>query len=101
LKKQDKVNAETYLLQALQIQPALGKASYHLANLYFNRGDAEKADAYLKRALENTDATPEALWLGIRIARQIGDQNAEASHSLLLKNKFPTSEQAKLLAAGQ
>ncbi|TSA49482.1 MAG: type IV pilus biogenesis/stability protein PilW [Nitrosomonadales bacterium] len=101
LKKQDEIHAETYLLNALQLQPGLSKASYHLANIYFGRGDAAKAGDYLKRALEGTEASPEALWLGIRIARRLGDQNAEASYSLLLKNKFPASEQAKMLVSGQ
>lgn len=101
MKKQDEAHAEIYFLNALQIQPELKKASYHLASLYFGRGEAIKAGDHLKRALENSEASPEALWLGVRIARQLGDQNTEASYALLLKNKFPASEQAKMLATGQ
>jgi len=101
LKKPDDVQAEGFLLNALQLQPALNKASYYLASIYFGRGKVEQAADYFKRAMENAEATPETLWLGIRIARQQSDQNAEASYSLLLKNKFPTSEQTKLLTSGQ
>jgi type IV pilus assembly protein PilF len=101
LKKQDGASAEGYLLRALQKQPSLGKASYHLAVIYFARGDAGKAYEYLKRALENTEASPESLWLGIQIARQVDDKNAEASYAMLLKNKFPSSEQARMFLSGQ
>lgn len=97
MKIQDEKRAEDFLKNALQLQPMLHKAAYHLANIYFNHGEIGLAENHLKRALENTEATPEALWLGVRIARQLGDQNAEASYSLLLRNKFPSSEQAKQL----
>jgi len=101
LRKQDDKNAETYLLEALRAQPGLPQASYQLAGIYLGRGDAEKANDYFKLSLNNIEASPEVLWLGVRIARQLGDKNAEASYSMLLKNKFPTSEQARMLHSGQ
>jgi Tfp pilus assembly protein PilF len=33
--------------------------------------------------------------LGLRIARATGDRNAEASLSMLLRNKFPNTTQAR------
>lgn len=101
LRKQDDKNAEIYLLEALRAQPGLPQASYQLAGLYLERGDTEKANDYFKHALDNAEASPEVLWLGVRIARQLGDKNVEASYSMLLKNKFPTSEQARMLHSGQ
>lgn len=38
----------------------------------------------------------EMLWLGIRIARKLGDKNSEASYSLQLRRKFPNSNETKL-----
>ncbi len=99
LKKQDGTSAESYLIKALQEQPKLGKASYYLAGIYLDRGDAKKANAYLIRALDNIETSPEILWLGVQIARQTGDKNAEASYAMLLKNKFPSSDQAQTLVS--
>jgi type IV pilus assembly protein PilF len=99
LKKKDDKNAEAYLLRALQIQPGLRQASLHLANLYFSRGDFLSARKHLQRAMLNTDPTPEMLWLGVRIERVLGDKSAEASYALLLRKKYPDSEQTRAMLA--
>jgi type IV pilus assembly protein PilF len=41
------------------------------------------------------------LWLGIRIERLLGDKDAEASYAMLLRRKYPNSEQTKALLSGQ
>lgn len=99
LKKNDDRNAETYLNNALQLQPNLRQAAYHLANLHYGRGDMQKARQFLERAMRNIEPTPDMLWLGVRIERVLGDRDAEASYSLLLRNKYPDSEQTKALLA--
>lgn len=99
LKKGDDANAETYLLNALQLRPELRVASYQLAKLYFSRGEATAADKYFQQSMQGADPTPEMLWLGIRIARAVGDKNAESSHAMLLRNRFPDSDEAKMLRA--
>lgn len=101
LKKNDDRNAESYLLNALQVQPGLRKANYHLAALYFERDDNLLARQHLQRAMLNSDPTPEMLWLGVRIERKLGGADAVASYSLLLKNKYPNSEQTKALLSGE
>jgi len=98
LKKGDDKNGETYLLNAVQIQPELRNANYQLANLYFKRGSTGLANKYIQAALQSGDPTPDMVWLGLRVARAIGDHNAEASLALLLRNQFPESEQAKAAA---
>lgn len=99
LKKGDDKNAETYFLNALQAQPGLRSANYQLANIYFNRGDAALANKYIQQALQEGDPTPEVALLGLRIAKAIGDSNGEASLAMLLRNRFPDSEQAKAAEA--
>jgi type IV pilus assembly protein PilF len=99
LKKKDEKNAEAYLLKALQIQPGLRQASFHLANIYFSRGDFVSARKYLQHAMLNIDPTPEMLWLGVRIERVLGDKSAEASYALLLRKKYPDSEQTRIMLA--
>jgi type IV pilus assembly protein PilF len=99
LKKGDDKNAETFLKNALQAQPGLRGANYQLAKIYFSRNDANLADKYFQQAMQGGDPSPDMLLLGVRIARAVGDQNAESSLSMLLRNKYPESEQAKALRA--
>jgi type IV pilus assembly protein PilF len=99
LKKGDQKNAETYLQNALQAQPGIRSANYHLAGIYFSRGDAAQANKHFQQSMQGGDPTPEMLWLGIQIARAVGDKNAESSHSMLLRNRFPDSAEARALRA--
>ncbi len=94
LKKGDDKNAETYLQNALLAQPGLNSANYHLANLYFSRGDFARANKYIQPALQDANASPDTVLLGLRLARALGDRNTEASLGLLLRNKFPNTAQA-------
>lgn len=99
LKKGDQEKAEVYLQNALQAQPGLRNANYHLAGIYFARGDATQANKFFQKSMQGGDPSPEMLWLGIQIARAVGDRNAESSHSMLLRNRFPDSEQTRALRA--
>ena len=96
LRKNDVTNAEKYLRQALQIDPLLYAAAYQMALIEFNRNKFEAARFYLKNSLI-ASPTPEVLWLGVRIARQLADRDAEASQSLELRRRYPDSEQTKAL----
>jgi len=100
LKKDDAQNAELYLQKALQLQPLLHQAAYQLALIEFNRGEHEQARKTLSNALVSSP-TPDILWLGIRIERLLGDKDAVSSYALLLRRKYPDSEQAKALLSGQ
>lgn len=100
LRKKDVANAEVYLQRALQVQPVLYQASYQLAVIEFERGQPLRAREYLQNPLAN-DPTAEMLWLGIRVERQLGGRNAEASYALQLRKKYPNSEQTKALLSGQ
>ena len=100
LKKKDEARAQVYLEKALQIQPLLNPAAYHLATIQFNHGQAGMAHTTLQNALAN-NPTAEMLWLGIRVERVLGDKDAEASYALLLRRKYPNSDQTKALLSGQ
>lgn len=99
LKKKDAKNAESYFLNALRIQPGLRSASYQLANLHFTRGDNLQVRTYLQQAMQNIEPTPEMLWLGVRNERILGGKDAEASYRLLLKKKYPDSDETKAMLA--
>jgi type IV pilus assembly protein PilF len=100
IRKQDYVSGEGYLLKALQINPLLGNAAYQVALLQFNRGEVVTAKQTLQNVLL-TDPSAEMLWLAIQIERALGGKDAEASHALELRRKFPDSEQARLLLSGK
>ena len=100
-KKKDDKSAELYFNNALQIQPSLRQASYQLANLYFKREDYFRAREFLQRAMLNDDPTPEMLWLGVRIERNLGGSDAESSYRNLLKNKYPNSSETKAMLSGE
>lgn len=99
-RKNDTKNAEVYLNKALQIEPLTYSAAQALAEIQFKRGDVITAQKTLQNALIGSPS-PETLWLGIKIARAIGDKDAEASYALQLRQQYPSSEQTRLLLSGQ
>ena len=99
-RKNDNKNAEVYLNKALQIDPLTHSAAQALAEIQFKRGDAPLAQKTLQNALIASPG-PEILWLGIKIARALGDKDAEASYALELRRQYPNSEQTRLLLSDQ
>ena len=99
-RKGDNKNAEIYLNKALQIQPLTHSAAIQLAEIQFNRGDATSAQKTLQNALI-TNPGAETLWLGIKIARALGDKDNVSSYALQLRQQYPNSEQTRLLLSGK
>jgi type IV pilus assembly protein PilF len=97
----DFAGAESYLQQALKIRPNQPQALFQMADLSYMRGDYVGARGYLSRLSQVVQAGAEALWLGVRVERKLGDRNAEASYALQLRNRFPESVEARALAAGR
>jgi len=46
-------------------------------------------------------ANAEALWLGVRVERRLGDRNSEVSYASQLRTRFPDSQETRALLAGQ
>lgn len=90
--------AKEYYRKALQIQPQLPTSLYQLAQISFEEGRYRQAREYF-RQYESVaqQQTPQSLWLGIRIERELGDQDAVSSYALQLRQRFPDSGEAKLL----
>ena len=97
MKLHDYERAETYFNRALQINPKFPDALYQMAVLYNTKGNPRLAYAYLQKFDEYGIHNPETLWLGIGLARYVGDRDTQASFELLLKNQFPDSRQAAAL----
>ena len=96
----DETAALDYLARALKIRPDEPQASYNLAAIYFQSGDYARAKSYLTTALQVGTVTAEALWLGVRLERKLGDKGAEASYGLQLRRKFPDARETQLLTDG-
>ncbi len=89
--------AEEYWRKALQLNPKFAPALLYMARLSVQQEEFLSARAYIQRLHEAARPTPESLWLGIQTERVLGDKNAESSYSLLLRNTYPDSPQAKQL----
>ncbi len=97
----DLVAAEDYFQKALKVRPTQPQALFQMADMAYKRNNYPEAKVYLTRL--QRDATPNAaiLWLALRVERQLGDRNAEASLGFQLRKNFPESREARALMAGQ
>jgi len=96
VQNKDDAKAESYFRHALEINPKIPLALLQMCRLSYIQGKFLSARGYLQRFQEVARHTPESLWLGIRIERELGDKNAVASYGLLLKNNYPDSEETAL-----
>jgi type IV pilus assembly protein PilF len=97
LKNKDTSQAEAYFGKALQANPKFPDALFEMADLQYAQRKHAQAHGYLQKFERYGTHTPASLWLSVRVARSLGQRDAEASYSLLLKNKFPDSEEAAML----
>jgi len=84
--------------QALQSSPRMPPALLQLARIHFEQADHLRARAFLQRYSGVAEPTAEALWLGVRIERALGDRDAEFAYAVALRSDFPDSPQAMALA---
>jgi len=92
---QDK--AAEYFRQALVRNPKYPPALREMARISFARKHWLGVRAYLQRLQEISALTPEFLWMGIQTEQALGDRNALSSYALLLKNRYPESEETRRL----
>ena len=86
--------AEGYFQQALRINPIMAQSIFYIAKISYQKRDMSKAKFYIDRYRLTSEWNAESLLLAARIARELGDQDAVASYILLLKGKFPESDEA-------
>jgi type IV pilus assembly protein PilF len=97
----DTAAAEEYFAKALQLRPNQPQALYHAADIQYQRNNFQTAKSYLERFTKVTAPNAEVLWLAVRVARKLGDDNSMASYAQQLRNNFPKSKEAGALLAGQ
>ncbi len=100
VRKKDIAQAEIYLNKALQIDPLMHSPAFELAKIQFNRKEIQAAQQTLQNSLI-TNPGPNILWLGIQIERILGNKDNEASYALQLRQRYPNSQETKLLLSGK
>ncbi|MGQ7844849.1 type IV pilus biogenesis/stability protein PilW [Granulosicoccus sp. 3-233] len=87
-------DAESYLREALRVNPQFANAYLHMADLMHRKQRLTVADAYFQRYNAYGSATAESLFLGLQIKRDAGDLDSAEAYASQLLNQFPASEQA-------
>lgn len=100
LQKGDLAAAESYLERALRRSPNQPLALVALADVHARQGRLIQARNLLKQAASQAELNARALWLGVRIERQLGDRVSESSYASQLERRFPDSEEAYWLRMG-
>ncbi len=93
LKAGDLDGAQNYLLKALQMsRDGAMPARLELAKLFYRRGILEESRIYLNDALKMMEPpSAEALWLGVRLERKMGNRVAEGGFASQLRSRYPSS----------
>lgn len=91
--------AQEYLRKALQNNGKFRVALYTMIEVSVLQENYWSARAYLQRYLEIAEHDAKTLWWGIQTEKNLGDRDRLDSYKLLLRVKFPDSEEAKMLMA--
>lgn len=97
LEKPDPVKAEEYLRTALRLNSSMAQALYIMAELKFNQHKFLSARAFLQRYFEVASMSPQSLWLGVQIERELGDAVAAARYATRLQKDFPLAHETELM----
>ena len=89
--------AEKHLRRALDHEPAYAPALWHMAELSLQQDDALSARGFLQRMESVQRLGPDALWLGVRIERALGNEEAAKNYAERLKLEYPRAAQTKEL----
>jgi type IV pilus assembly protein PilF len=87
-------DAETYLREALRVNPKFGNAYLHMSELMFRQQRLTVAEAYFDRYKVYGTESSESLWLGYKINRDAGDADGARSFASRLLDQFPSSHEA-------
>ena len=93
LKAGDLEGAQNYLLKAVQLsRDGAMTARLELAKLFYRRGIFDESRIYLHDALKMMEPpSAEALWLGVRLERRLGNRVAEGGFASQLRSRYPSS----------
>jgi len=88
-----------YLQQAVQIRPNFAAAVTELADMQLAEGKPGDANDTVNRYLAMGIASPDVLFVGVRVAQARGDATAASTLARRLRRDFPQSDQARAVQA--
>jgi type IV pilus assembly protein PilF len=92
--------AEASLKRSLELDPSNPAALYNLAALYNQNGTLQLAQPLLLQLNQSPLANAESLWLGIKVARRLGQTEDVRQLSEQLAKRFPQSTERSALQRG-
>jgi len=101
LRNNNAKEAEDFFQRALKLDPDEPSALLKLADIRYRQGSVEEARKLLARHNKLVSPSAEALWLGLRIERRLGERVAEQSYANQLRRRFPASPEYQSLQRGQ
>ncbi|WP_341679433.1 tetratricopeptide repeat protein [Niveibacterium sp. SC-1] len=100
LRAKDEKGAAAQFAKAYTLDPSNTVALFNLAELAYKQGDFNRARGLVTELNQRSDVNPEIVWLGLRIERKLGHQDAMESYAQKLKGRFPDSQQYQDYLAG-
>lgn len=101
LRTGDDAAAVIQFQRAVDADPSNAQALYNLASIAYRQGDFAGARAHLIRLHQQSNPTPESVWLGLRTERRLGNTEAEASYAAQLRSRFGSSPEFQLMQQGK
>lgn len=92
--------AERSLSRSYELDAGNPVTGYNLASLLFRRREDARAQFYIRRLNNSELANAESLWLGVRIERRLGNQEASLQLGNQLKKRFPQSRESVAFEKG-
>lgn len=86
-----------YFTAALRFDALHAAALIGMADLQFQRGALQEAEALMTRFARVSRASPESLFLQLRIARNLGKKADERQYAIDLRTAFPQSAQTRMI----
>lgn len=90
--------SEKHFNRALVMNPKLTKSLLAMAQLKFDQRNKVSAYSYFEKFSKISRQNSESLWLGVLLEKSRGNRNRMASYAIRLKNQFPHSKEAEMLA---
>lgn len=100
MEQPDLIKAERFFRQALQIDPSLLKALSAMADISYAQQNYLQARAYVQRFQQAGKWTAPILLTAIKTENKLNDQNAVSSYILILRARFPDSDELQLVNRG-
>ncbi len=93
--------AEASLLKSYEFDAGNPVTGYNLANLLYQNKDFVRARFYIRRINNSELANAETLWLGIKVEKQLGNEENLTQLATQLEKRFPQSAETAAYRRGE